>query len=143
MSTKSSYFYHDDGTSFLHFYEDLADPDKFFLEKSVTTEVKYQFTLEELCLLAKSIDMDELRRQSNITNDEIEAYVKETVQKRIDHKDSFFGWFGFTVYGGALSPKEDQIQAGITHYQKVRDSLQTLVSKLDNKKISKISFGMF
>lgn len=143
VSTKISFYYQADQDSYTHFYEDLAEPEKFFLEKTVTTDVKYQFTLEELCLLAKSIDLQELKRQSNISDQEIIDYVKKNVVERIKKQDSFCGMFGSLVYGTSSDPEETQVQTGIAYFTKIRNNLKNIVSILDRKRIDKISFGMF
>lgn len=143
VSTKISLYYKADQESYTHFYEDVAEPEKYFLEKTITTDVKYQFNLEELCLIAKSIDLQELRRQSNISDQEILDYVQKNVVERIKKQNSFCGMFGSSVYGAISDSEDAQIKSGVAHFTKIRNDLKNIVSVLDRKKIDKISFGMF
>lgn len=142
MSTKSSIFYHSQGENYLHFFEDYAEPEVFFLNKVETSEVNYKFTLEELCFIARSIDLSKLERLSQVTDAEIVSHVEKEVHDRMQRQDNFSSMFGYLVYGRSTDPQDEQINKGIEHYKRKRDKLKKLWTNVSSKKINMIDFGL-
>lgn len=142
MSTKSSLFYHHEGDEYIHFFEDCGDPEVFYLQKIETSEVKYKFSLEELCLLAKTVDLAELERLTKLSDDQIVDHVTKQVDDRMKKDNNFLSMFGFLTFGSADDPREVQIAHGCNFYMAKRDSLKRIFDSVSSKKISKIDYGM-
>lgn len=143
MSTKSSIFYKNDGKDYIHFYEDMMYPADFFLNKVETSEVTYKFSLEELCLIARSIDLKELKRQSELTDEQIATYVECDLEECLHPKKaSLFNVFPFTIYGSEKDTYENQLASGKKYFIEKRDRLKQLYKAVSAENISKIYFGM-
>jgi hypothetical protein len=141
LSTKSSFFYKSkENNNYLHFYADVAEPEVYFLDKVITSEVNYRFTIDELALMAKAINLVELERQANITDEQIENYVKADIVKILNSKNS---WSIFcTVYGSESDPLEKRIECGINYFINKRKELKSLHERISTQKVMKISFGL-
>lgn len=143
MSTKSSIFYTDDGKKYTHFYKDMMYPADYFLNKIETTEVTYKFNLEELCLIAKSINIKELERQSNITDEQINEFVEKDLHEAlVPKKQVFFHVFPSEIYGSEKDNIEDQILRGRQFYREKRDRLKKLFEAISTERVTKIYFGL-
>lgn len=142
MSTKSSLFFQNQGEKYMHFFEDCADSETFYLEKTETADVKYKFNLEELCLIAKSVDLFELERLSHIADEIIMEYVVKTVTYRMGKNNNLWSMFGLLVYGPDTDPAEKQIENGFKYYVDKRNRLKQIWDSVSAKKINKIDYGM-
>ena len=143
MSTKSSIFYSDDGKKYVHFYEDMMYPADYFLNKVETTEVTYKFNLEELCLIAKSINLKELERQSSITDEQINEFVERDLLECLSPKRTMlFHVFPSQIYGSDKDNPEDQILRGRKYYRDMRDRLRQLFEAVSSERVTKIYFGL-
>lgn len=133
MSTKITLYYDDD----IHFYTECFDEDHVhmkFNREADPVEVRVRLTTEQVVGLSKMVNIDSLRRQSNITDEQILNHVKGTVDARFKTTD-FFGQFsGVLIYGSTEDPVENQIASGVAHYTKIRDRLKALVNALDDGK---------
>jgi hypothetical protein len=142
MSTKSSLFFQNQGENYIHFFEDCAGSETFYLEKTETNEVKYKFNLEELCLIAKSVDLSELERLSHIADEIIMEHVIKTVAYRMDNNNNLWSMFALLVYGPDIDPVEKQIENGFKYYVNKRNRLKQIWDSVSAKKINKIDYGM-
>lgn len=143
MSTKSSIFYLSKGRDYIHFYEDMMYPAEFFLNKVETSEVTYKFDLEQLCLIARSIDLQELKRQSELTDEQIASYVEADLEECLHPKKAtMFHVFPFMVYGSEKDTYENQLASGKKFYMEQRDRLKQIYKVVSAENISKIYFGL-
>jgi len=141
MSTKITLFFDDK----IHFYQECFDENHVYLKlENDMFSTKLSFSLEEIIGIVNSIDIDLLKKQAALTDEEIEQYVQSTVAARIRSSNALVHVFGSLVYGDASDPVEDQEKKGIGYYSQKRDSLKKVLEVLDNKprRGSKFIFGL-
>lgn len=141
MSTKCTLYYDQNH----HFYAECGDEDHVYLEienDSVSTTLRLD--LEQMVGLVNQFDLNELRRQAELTDEQIRAHVEATVNARYQSKDFLSQLAGSLVYGCANDPKEKQIAAAMEFYTHKRDYLKRLIPVLENKprKGSRFMYGL-
>jgi hypothetical protein len=128
MSTKATVAY---GSNF-HLYKEALDEDFIYLElEGVSFEANYNRVMVQI-----PVHIWEVIRQypgtdlswSDKTDEEIESYVEQKVNKRIlryqqaenDQRQKLIALFGSLVYGSAQNPRQEQIEQGITYFKELR-----------------------
>jgi hypothetical protein len=141
MSTKVTLYYDQNH----HFYAECFDDKHVYLEVHTdTVETTIRFDLEQVVGLASQINLDELRRQAGITDEQIRKHVVSTVEARLNATDFFGQIYGLMQFGPGDSPKEEQIENGINYYMSIRNRLQKLLPVLNNtpRKGTSFQFGL-
>jgi len=143
MSTKITLYYDQD----IHFYTECFDEQHIHMQLNRDLDlvsVHVRLTTEQVVGLSNMINVGELRRQANLTNEEILKHAQETVAARVKTPDFFGQLTGLLVYGMVDDPVENQIASGVAHYTKIRDKLKQLVELLDNqsRRGSNFQFGL-
>ena len=137
MSTKESLYYSDP----IHVYKECYDDRTvYFKVNNEKIRVELEFSMEEFVKISSTVDLQSLKKQSEITDEQIRNYVKEKVKLRCG--DCTLSIFGIGVYGSNSLPQETQIENGFSFYQKKRDFLKYMIGKIEEKFIQKISFGL-
>lgn len=139
MSTKFSFFYNNDGDNYIHFYSDVKD-DSIVLEKTQKTNVKIELSLEEACAIAKSVNLQELKRQAEITDEQILEFLEKKLKN--DYNNIFMSIWMTRVFGDENSTKEEKIQHGLQHYQNIRAEIKKIYDKTISSKSYPIEFGL-
>lgn len=140
MSTKSSLFYNNDKDEFIHVYKDLVEPESLFIQKKVNQELTLELSPLEAGIIAKCFDLDELNRQSNLTDEQIQYHAKNVILKCND-ANSFSSFWLLGIIGDAES-EEEKIERLFNHYIHVRNKIRELNAKISNSRIYKIDFGL-
>lgn len=139
MSTKISIFYDDK----LHIYQEAFDENHVYIElceNAIKTTIT--LTLTQAIGLAKNLCYADFKKQSEITDEQIERFVRESVKARLG-KEDIFAVLGCIVYGSTSDSEEAQIQAGSKHYKGVRDRMKSVIENLESKRTgSKMQFGL-
>ena len=143
MSTKITLHYDQD----IHFYTECFDEQHIYMQLNRDLDlvsVNVRLTTEQAIGLSNQINIGELRRQADLTDEQILKHTQETVAARVKTPDFFGQLTGLLVYGMVDDPVEDQIASGVSHYTKIRDKLKQLVGLLDNKsrRGSTLQFGL-
>ena len=141
MSTKSSLFYEHNDENYFHGYTDLADDDKIFIEKTVNQEFKVGFEPAEICIISRSIDLGELDRQANLSDDSIKNYAQTRLN---DFKNSKDEWGKFSYYLIFNHKDEDavKIEKLEKHYFELRQKIRLLRDRVLGSRVSKYYFGL-
>lgn len=146
MSYKYSLFYRNRNDNRKHLYEEgvpvAGAEQRFVLSKIETSEVLYKFNLEELCLIAKIVDLSELKRQIKLTDEQIETHVRNDVEKRIKMKNGAFALFSNSLYGDVDDSVEDQIKKGTIYYKEKRNQLRQMMEDISAESVSNVQFGL-
>ena len=141
MSTKVTLFFDDK----IHFYQESFDENHVYLKlENDMFSTKLSFSLEEIIGMVNSIDIDLLKKQAALTDEQIKEYVQSTVAARVRSSNAFVHLFGALVYGDASDPVEKQENKGIQYYSQKRDALKKVLEVLENKprRGSKFMFGL-
>jgi hypothetical protein len=139
MSTRVSLFYNNDD-GFSHFFRDMAD-DVFHIEKEQKAIVDISLKLEELISIAKSVNLQEIYRQANLSDDEIKHFVTIEYNKSKSCSGLFEMWV-CNIFGDKDMPQEDRIQKGIIYYTKLRDNIRQSLKNSESYKTDKILYGL-
>jgi len=140
MSTKFSMFYKNDGEKYLHFYSDMADLE-YHIEKEQKIITKLSLNLEEVCSIAKSINLSELERQANLSDEQMLAYVKSCLSI-CSRKNVLEKMWAEKVFGAENLTEEEKINNAFLYYKKIRDDLYELYKKVSESKYYSIDFGL-
>ncbi len=131
MSTKSTIAY---GPTF-HFYHEALDNNYVYLElEQVEFEAAYNRVMVpipvhiwEVIRQYRGIDLSWAEK----SDQDILEYVTESVEDRMRRYEEaeakqkgLISLFGSLAFGTADSPREEQIEAGIAYYQKLREHQQ-------------------
>jgi len=143
MSTKVTLYYDQD----THFYTECLDNDHVYMHfnrEADPLSVKVRLTIEQVAGFVNMVEIGELRRQSEITDEQIVKHVEDFVNARQKKEDFFSKLTGLLVYGMVDDSVESQIDSGIAHYTKIRDQLKGLIALLDNnvRRGTKLQFGL-
>lgn len=141
MSTKSSLFYEHKDHNYIHGYVDLADENKIFIEKTVNQEFKIAFDPAEICILSRSVDLNELDRQANITDESIKDYA---VNRLNNYNNLTNEWAKFSYYlifdhKDADNVKIEKLEK---HYFGLREKIRLLRERVLSSRVSKYVFGL-
>lgn len=141
MSTKSSLFYEHNDQNYFHGYVDLKDESKIFIEKTVNQEFKVAFDPAEICILSRSIDLHELERQADISDEAIKKYAQTRLD---DYKNSKNEWGKFSYYLIFDHKDEDEVKIAKLekHYFDLRQKIRLLRDRVLNSRVSKYYFGL-
>jgi hypothetical protein len=139
MSTRVSHSYRT-GKEYSHFFEDVADG-LYHIEKEQKNLVNLTLTLEDVISIAKSVNIEELTRQSSISDDQIKKYVFEEYNKNKLKIGLSFCWLS-TVYGNSEFSDEQRIEKGICYYSKIREKIKETLNVAESYRVSQISFGL-
>lgn len=138
MSTKCSLFYSDE----LHLFKECLDDDSVYLKiNKENLKLELCLPLEKFLKIVKTIDMDSLEKQSQVTDEEIKDYCKIRVQQR-SGSDGIVALSGLLIFGDAKSPKEQQIENGFKHFSAIRDRLKILLEIVKKTHTSSYNFGL-
>lgn len=140
MSTKFSMFYKNDGENNLHFYSDMADLE-YHIEKEQKLVTKLSFNLEEVCSIAKSVNLLELERQANLSDEQILTYVKSCLST-CTRKNVFEKMWAEKIFGAENLTLQEKINNAFLYYKKMRDDLYELYKKVSSSKYYSIDFGL-
>ena len=123
-----------------HFYTEAFDDDTIYFD---TGSVVLKLDAVHILCLARMIDLDSLRKQAALTDEQIRKHIENYVDERIA-STGLLRLAGFMVYGSPDDPREVQIEAGMKYYTELRDKLVKLVGVLDcnDTKGHNFSFGM-
>lgn len=136
MSTKSTIAC---GPEF-HFYTDLMDEECTYYLEMKYVDAKFVAKIEipahiwENIRTLAPVDLSLV----NKTDDELYKMVEKEVDERIaqynlekdENLRGFLSFFGSALFGGADSPKEEQINKGIEYYTKERDKQQKIAERM-------------
>ncbi len=139
MSTRISHSYKT-GNQYSHLFEDVADG-LYHIEKEQTHLVNLSLTLEEIISIAKSVNIQELTRQANITDDQIKKYVLEEYSKNKLKIGLSFCWLT-SIYGNSELSDEERIEKGIFYYSNIRERIKETLYISETYRVSEISFGL-
>lgn len=127
MSTKVSLYY---GPK-IHLYQESFRDDSIHLnvnEKGI--DLKLEFSLVDFIKMVQSIDLNSLKKQANITDEQIESYCEKQVEKRIVLNNDICQMFGYMIYGDCKESKEKQIKNGIQYHENLREKLKKIIEEL-------------
>ncbi len=145
MSTRSSFFYSHDDKGQTHVFEDMAeDRGLIFIEKTQTIDSKLALSIEELLSIGQSFDVNELRRQVNLTDEDLLRGAKEYVEKCLNTKSFFQGIYFADFPQKENTPKDEQIEFRFNEFKNIRNKLKELLSKVEgnSKGVHKFYFGL-
>jgi hypothetical protein len=145
MSTRCSFFYSHDGKGQTHVFEDLAEENGLiFIEKTQTIDSRLALSLEELLSIGQSFDINELRRQVNLTDEQLFKGATNYVEKCLNTKSFFQGIYFADFPEKENTPKEAQIEFRFVQFKKTRDKLKELLTKVESNSKSghKFYFGL-
>ena len=131
MSTKVSLYYDPK----IHLYQESFRDDSIYLsvnEKGI--DLKIEFPLVDFIKMIQSIDLNSLKKQSNITDQEIESYCEKQVEKRISLNNDICQMFGYMIYGDCKESKEKQITNGIKYHKDLREKIKKIIEELGYNK---------
>jgi len=129
MSTKYSLFF-DKKT---HIYQECFDENYVYIdieENSISTKIK--LGLKEIISLLRGFDLEKVKKQAEITDDEIKNYCVKSVKARIEDKNPMSKLFGSIVFGDPEWPEEKQVQAGIEFYTNKRNDLKKIIDEVES-----------
>lgn len=139
MSTRMSLFYNNKyGLS--HFYKDVAD-DLYHIEKEQKHIVDISLSLEEIISIAKSVDLNELNRQANLSDEQIVFYTTSEYQKS-KLCTGLLGLWVSRVFGNSELPDEERIQNGISYYKNIRDGIRKALKDSEGFKTDRVCYGL-
>lgn len=125
----------------VHIYQKSFDEENVHIKiKQKNVETKVSLNKYQTIGLSKALIYDDFKKQSEVTDKQIETHVRKSVKARIG-SNNILALFGFMVYGSADDPEEKQIEAGIAYYKQLRDKMKTIVDGL-NSKGTKVLFGL-
>ena len=115
-----------------------------FIRKQQVVEFESKFSKEEIFSIARSLDLQELERQANLSDETILKFVTRQVMERttINKNNLFAEMHATSIYGNIESAVDQQIQNGLEYFQKIRDSIKKLHTDVISKKVYKIQFGL-
>jgi hypothetical protein len=80
--------------------------------------------------MIQSIDLNLLKKQANITDEQIKSYCEKQVEKRIGLNNDICQMFGYMIYGDCKESKEKQITNGIQYHENLREKLKKIIEEL-------------
>lgn len=141
MSTKCSHVYLHNQSAYTHVYKDLLEPEKIVIEKKLNQNVSIKLDLNEIGLLVKSFDLQELERQANLTDDDILKYVDNNFEKC---KNNTWSRLWFKSICDIENPTDDELK--LAHYKdliKTRDKIKALRDQVNSEgRVVKHQFGL-
>jgi len=139
MSTKITIYFDDK----IHIYQECFDEKNVYIQLSEgAIETTITLTLAQAAGLSKHLCYHDIKKQAEITDEQIEKFVKETVKTRLS-KEDIFAMFGSIVYGHFSEPEEKQVENGVKHFKNKRDGMKSIVEHLETKRTgSKMQFGL-
>jgi len=127
MSTKTT-IYHDDQ---IHVYQEAWDESAVHIKSDASNPVfTYSLTLKQACGLAQAMDLESLKQQALLSDQQIRKYCHDTVMERVGNSHSFSAMFGMLVFGDHEDPVELQIERGFKFYKDRRDQLKEVYDAL-------------
>ena len=137
MSTKCSLYYCEN----FHLYRESFDEKSIYLKiNNEKIKINIEFSLQDFAKISACFNFEALKKQSEITDEDIKNYVKNVIKLR--DTDGIGSLFGIGVYGSTLLPKETQIENGINFFKEKRNSIKLLLEQMENKKTYDIPFGL-
>lgn len=138
MSTKNSLFYSDE----IHIFKECFDDDSVFLKiNKENLKIEFCFSLENFLKIVKTIDVNSLEKQSQISDEEIKNYCKSRVQQRYG-SNGIVALSGLLIFGDAKLAEEEQINNGIKYFSSIRDKLVKLFAVIKKTHTSNFNFGL-
>lgn len=138
MSTKITLYYNDR----IHLYQECFDEENVYLSVEIQKhKTTLQISLQELIGFSKTVDLNSLQKQAEITDDQIKKYVENAVRLRGVTTCPFTQLHAMSIFGDESQSVEKQIDLGIAHYIKKRDELKKLFDSLKSIK-TKFFFGL-
>ncbi len=142
MSTKISLVYNTDSDKILHFYEDVAEPECFVINQVQNIDLNFKISKYDLLTIAKTVNWSELERQCNLSDEQIEIFVKDRVACRKLKNDMFSEFHNCLIYGEKELTDAEQIAKGMAYFIKIREDLRLLHEKVKQKKNGLVHFGL-
>ena len=142
MSTKATVAY---GSNF-HLYQEVLDENFIYLElEGVSFEASYNRVMVPI-----PVHIWEVIRQypgtdlswSDKTDEEIARYVEQEINERIeryqkaenDQHRGLIALFGSLDYGSADTPRQEQIEQGVAHFEQLREHQQQIKQAIEELK---------
>ncbi|AFZ51357.1 hypothetical protein [Dactylococcopsis salina] len=139
MSTKATVAH---GSNF-HLYKEVCDENFIYLSlEGVSFEASYNRVMVPI-----PVHIWEVIRQypgtdlswSDHTDEEIESYVEQEVNKRImayqqaenDQHRGLIALSGSLVYGSADSPRQEQLEQGVAYFKRLREHQQQIKQAIE------------
>lgn len=139
MSTKATVAH---GSNF-HLYKEVCDENFIYLSlEGVSFEASYNRVMVPI-----PVHIWEVIRQypgtdlswSDHTDEEIESYVEQEVDKRImayqqaenDQHRGLIALSGSLVYGSADSPRQEQLEQGVAYFKRLREHQQQIKQAIE------------
>lgn len=145
MSTRCSFFYSHDNKSQTHVFEDMTqDRGLIFIEKTQTIDSKLALSIEEMLSIVKSFDIDELRRQANLTDEQLLQGAVNYVEKCMNSNSFFKGLQFADLPLKEDTPKKEHIEFRFSEFASIREKLKELLLKVESnsKTVNKFNFGL-
>lgn len=139
MSTKITLYFDQN----LHFFQECFDENNVYLtQDDKSCSVSQTLRLDQIVGMVKSINIESLKKQAALTDEQILDFVQKTVSARKNSKNTLSHMFGALVYGDAGDPIEEQVARGVKHYTVKRDALRKVCEVLAQRKGSNFYFGL-
>jgi len=142
MSTKISLVYNTDSDRILHFYEDVAEPNFFVINQVQNVDLNFKISKYDLLAIARTVDWAELERQSKLSDEQIQNFVKSKVAHRKIQNDMFSEFHNCLIYGNKECSDEEQIVNGTNYFKKIREEIRSLCEKTNQKNTGFVHFGL-
>lgn len=138
MSTKSTIYLNKN----IHVYTDYLS-DKFIFIDVTLAELRttLRLPLIDFASMSAYFNLGSVKKQSEVTDEEILKFVKEQVSQR-SVGDSINALWGLGLYGASTSPKEEQISNGFNHFVKKRNETIKIMENIKRIKPRTIHFGL-
>lgn len=142
MSTKSTVAYGKD----FHLYKECLEEDCIYLKLE---NKPFEATNDRVTVAIPIIIWEVIRQHQAVeftwadkTHEDILHYVEKEVDERIKRYQSapnkkaqkFASLIGFIPFGAVDTPRSEQIERGVKHYQEVKDSQRQLKQAIDELK---------
>lgn len=139
MSTKITLVYNDK----IHIYQKIYDESNVYMQlDDGDVSINVKLDVSTTARLCRAFDIPSLRRQAELTNEEILAYVKKTVAARRQSNDFLAEISGMLVFGKCDDSAEQQIERGFKHYCEIRDKVSKIWQSVDSRRVQNFFFGL-
>ncbi len=143
FETKRSIFHSNkDHREEIHVYRTSDDSTFVNIEKKQTCNLTITLNLEEVCCIAKAFNVDQLKRQAEITDEQILKHVQEECDGM--SKTMFPLNFYYSVYSNNVEnlTTEERIKEGIKYYTKKRSDIRRIWDLFKTYSVYDIYFGL-
>jgi hypothetical protein len=139
MSTKITLYFDEK----IHFFQECFDENNVYLtQDDKSCSVSQTLRLDQIVGIVKSINIESLKKQAALTDEQILDFVQKTVSARKNSSNTISHMFGALVYGDAGDSIDEQVARGFKHYAAKRDTLRKVCEALTQRKGSNFYFGL-